>query len=245
MALWPKDDPFLAILGLSGEQTELEAHKVGFEPLDLGATVADCIKEVKEDGRLGAVVALTHMDRGEDRKIQRVFAQHWRKWGAAYLLAGHDHDIDWAESFRSTVMSKNPSNGKSIAVLVLSKTAIASPPSTSLPVSHPRSWEESDLEEGEMPQENLLPTFDEALASAIAAWRKIVPWDSVRNFASAFERHIRDTAIHSYGERQFREDTYWGMGERSIIESAARDAHAEASKKDLIRLMERLAGLAS
>ena len=236
MALWPKADPFLAILGLSGEVTELEAHKAGFKPLDLEATVADRIKEIKEDGRLGAIVALTHMDRGEDRKIQRVFAQHWRKWGAAYLLAGHDHDIDWAEPFRSTVMSKNPSNGKSIAVLVLSKSAVASPPSTSLPVSHPRSWEESDLEEGEMPQENLLPTFDEALASAIAAWRKIVPTGFRPNFAGAFERHIRDTAIHSYGERRFREDTYWGMGERYIIESAARDAHAEASKKDLIRL---------
>lgn len=239
MALWPKQDPFLAILGLSGGQTEIEAKKAGFDPLDLETAVSDRIEEIKQDGRLGAIVALTHMERDEDKKIQRLFTKHWQKWGAAYMLAGHDHDIDWAEPFRSTVMSKNPSNGKSLTVLVLSKSAIASPPSTSLPKSHPRPLEISDLEGTdmeEMPQEKLLPTFDEALASAIAAWRKIVPRGFRPDFSCAFERHIRDTAIHWYGERQFREDTYWGMGERYIIEVAARDAHAEASNKDLIRL---------
>jgi hypothetical protein len=213
----------IAILGLAGRDTEIAGERWGFRPKNLETTVANCFSEIKGDGRLGAVVALTHMNRMEDKETQRLVTTNWKKWGSAYLLGGHDHHIDWTEPRGPALLTKNISNGRSVTVLLLRKSAIASPPrDLLLDIDARRGSEES--------------RFEDALAAAIEASRKLMPKSIRADFVRAFERMIEETANHRYGRKRLIHDTYWGMGARYVIDTAACDAHAERLRKDTIKL---------
>ncbi len=233
---WPPRNPFLAVIGLAGNATMTAAKQYGFGVLDPEQTASECLRQIKEDQSIGALVALTHMDRDEDRKLQRLIGLEWKKWGSAYILAGHDHDIDWIEPHGSTLLAKNKANGKSVTVLLLAKSAVASPPRTSLPANEIRILTEGDLLEEESPAEDQLPSFAEAVATVIEAWRKMVPTGMRADFARAFENAIRETATYGYSEKTLREDTYWGTGIGNLLDAAASSACAEKFRKDWVRL---------
>jgi 2',3'-cyclic-nucleotide 2'-phosphodiesterase (5'-nucleotidase family) len=240
MVRWPPSNPFLAVIGLAGSVTMSAARKCGFGVMDPEETATKCLREIKQDQSIGALVALTHMDREEDRKLQSVIDLEWNKSGCAYILAGHDHDIDWIESHGSTVLSKNKANCKSLTLLLLSKSAVASPPRTSLPQPQLRELTDEDIELDDEDEESWesflekLPSFAEATEIVIGAWRKMVPTGMRPDFGRAFENAIREAAIF-YDEELLREDVYWGTGIRNLLEWSATYACSERERKEWIR----------
>jgi 2',3'-cyclic-nucleotide 2'-phosphodiesterase (5'-nucleotidase family) len=238
IALWPKSDPFIGILGLAGKDTVNAAKPFGFTENDTEKALSAAFAKIKSDTRLGAVVALTHMNRHEDKDLQRMIPANWDKSGGVYVLGGHDHHINWIEHFGPADLSKNPINGKSVAVFALRKSAIASLSKKSIP---PKTHEIDIMtlsreQRLNPPPDNVLPTFEDAVASSTEQWRKIAPRAMRADFSQAFERLICETATYGFNERLFREYAYWGEGAHHVIEAAGSSAHAERSRKDVIRL---------
>jgi 2',3'-cyclic-nucleotide 2'-phosphodiesterase (5'-nucleotidase family) len=124
---WPQPDPFLAIVGFAGQQTIEKAisAKFNFKKTPWQQELASLIAKLEKKPRIGALVALTHMDRDEDKELQGIIDRHWYKNGSVYVLGGHDHDIHWQESYRKSVLTKNLSNCRSITVIVLDKAGLA------------------------------------------------------------------------------------------------------------------------
>ena len=85
LVFWPDVDPFLAITGLAGDQTIKKATKGGggFRNLDMDLVLANVIQQVEKQPGIGALLVLSHMDRQEDKVIQRILSERWDKYGYA------------------------------------------------------------------------------------------------------------------------------------------------------------------
>ncbi|CAN7773406.1 bifunctional metallophosphatase/5'-nucleotidase [Variovorax sp. LjRoot175] len=121
---WPPHSPFIAILGIGGEDVRKKAAKCGFESRETEAALKQAIAEIAADTRIGALVVLTHMERNEDHALVDMVRRHWPRSLCAYVLGGHDHDMNWIEPRGSTVFLKNLANGRSISVVPIRKSAL-------------------------------------------------------------------------------------------------------------------------
>jgi 2',3'-cyclic-nucleotide 2'-phosphodiesterase (5'-nucleotidase family) len=127
IAFWPETQPFLAITGIAGEQTEGKALKAGFVPKPGGwrKTVVDVVEKIRKHGGIRLLVVLSHMDRDEDKELQGILGEYWGDYGFAYVLGGHDHDISWTESDQSnSLLSKCLSNCKTITVAAVPSSSL-------------------------------------------------------------------------------------------------------------------------
>jgi 2',3'-cyclic-nucleotide 2'-phosphodiesterase (5'-nucleotidase family) len=127
LAFWPEAQPFLAITGLVGKQTSDKALKFGFfeKASDWEAIAIDLVQRARARPGIGALVVLSHMDRHEDKALQQFLNEAWGDHGFAYILGGHDHDIEWTESDRRNVLlTKCLSNCKTITVVLLPKVGL-------------------------------------------------------------------------------------------------------------------------
>jgi 2',3'-cyclic-nucleotide 2'-phosphodiesterase (5'-nucleotidase family) len=122
--LWPEEAPFVAVLGIGGADVRKKCVEHGFVPLDTEAALGQSIAEVATDSRIGALVVLTHMDREEDHAVVDMVRRLWPRQLCAYVLGGHDHDMNWYEPRGNTVYLKNLANGRSVSVIPIRKSAL-------------------------------------------------------------------------------------------------------------------------
>jgi hypothetical protein len=125
---WPAGHPFIAITGLAGEQTIGKALKSGFsrkfDALELA--VKDLMAKLDKHPEIRLFLVLSHMDRDEDKELEILLDKYWGHRGIAYILGGHDHDIDWTEFGPNVFLSKNLSNCKTMTVAVIRKDSLGS-----------------------------------------------------------------------------------------------------------------------
>lgn len=233
LAFWPETDPFVAILGLAGNQTIGKGKECGFTPLAWPDALGEALETARRDARIGALAVLTHMDRGEDKDLQKALNRNalWPKFGSAYLLGGHDHDIDWPELRGRTMLSKNKSNCRTITVAVLAKSEIAAPRLDTLP---DMEYPPHSLKERLLAESDDLPSLRASLNKLVAKWRSIVPHGVRHDFATAFERHLRAYGAGSYGRTYLRETARFEPDFRDAIELAANDAYGSFVQKPLL-----------
>lgn len=124
---WPEDKPFMAILAFAGKDTQDDAAQHGFKTLAWQSALSEAIGEISEDARISCIVALSHMTREEDVKLQAQLNEEWMDYGYAYVLGGHDHDIHWREVRGRCSLSKNDLNLRSVTVALLTKKHMAIP----------------------------------------------------------------------------------------------------------------------
>ena len=124
---WPRENPFLAIVGIAGEKTSAVAAKWGFSRNSWSSALEDVVERVRADERITCLVALTHMDRSEDLLLAKEVNKRWRSRGRAWVLGGHDHNISWRELLGSCSFSKNFLNGRSVTISLLTNRLIAAP----------------------------------------------------------------------------------------------------------------------
>ena len=188
LALWPERDPFLAIAGFAGRQTIEKAidTKFGFERMDWATSLETTIAKFKGDIRIGGFLALTHMDRGEDKDFQARLGRLWHRRGFAYVLGGHDHDISWYEHEGGSILCKNLSNCGTVTVLLLSKAGLASVPNSQLPASN---WPDSAMfERLERPTD---AEKEAGIQATITRYHEIVQGKPRADFQEAFKQCIR------------------------------------------------------
>jgi 2',3'-cyclic-nucleotide 2'-phosphodiesterase (5'-nucleotidase family) len=253
LVLWPPKDPFLAIAGFGGHQTTERAKKSGFRLTQLASSVRTAVARVRADPRIGALVALTHMNRDEDKTLQARLNKAWHKNGFAYVLGGHDHDIGWQEPGSKSILAKNLSNCRSVSVVLLTKSGVAAPavdslrnllrrktsPDAAARIELLRLDDEAREKDPDATEHDawrhLYPPLDEVIDSAVSAWRATVPAGVRPDFAEAFERQIRDVPA-SFGS--VNEIRYWGfdgLGDHHLIEHVAVDAR-ESFRNSITRL---------
>jgi len=205
-----------------------QATRFGFATTPIEPALCNIIDQVNADPRIGALVLLTHMDRDEDKNLQAILDRRWDKCGT-YVLGGHDHDIDWQEPGSPTQLSKNLSNCKTITVVLVRKGCIAAPSESLLPrPKYPSRGQALAIRRyfdatGRFGPLESYPTFDNAVESTIAVWRKSVRFGSRPDFMAGFERYIREAA-KTMGELRVREDAYLCEVERKLIELAIRNS---------------------
>jgi 2',3'-cyclic-nucleotide 2'-phosphodiesterase (5'-nucleotidase family) len=125
-ALWPPQDPYLAIVGVMGQDAALEAEKHGFTWEDARHAMGGIIRELRQQPNVGALIVLSHMSRDEDKRLQDWLNSAWQDRGFSYILGGHDHDISWTEADRlHCMLAKNFANAHSIRVIVVRYDALA------------------------------------------------------------------------------------------------------------------------
>jgi 2',3'-cyclic-nucleotide 2'-phosphodiesterase (5'-nucleotidase family) len=232
LALWPRKDPFLAIAGFAGEETIAQAEaRGGFETRRWHEVLPKIVEQVKADSRLGAFVALSHMNRNEDKQVQETLGGLWHKRGFAYLLGGHDHDISWQEP-GPCLLAKNLSNAKTVTVILLRKSGIVAPPKDALPPPRDPPTRRAEIEiaanmrrfeYGDDGWRQVYPAFDTVVNDAKAAWRRTAPSRSRPDFLDAFERRIAKVAS-DWPEKEVRSWGYIGRADRSLVELAMFDA---------------------
>lgn len=129
IALWPKADPFIAILGLAGSDTINVARKHGFcAENDIEGPLKSALGKIKRDPRIRFLAILSHLEREEDKKLQSFLHKEWNQHGFAYVLGGHDHHIAWQEPGSYVSLSKNRSNCATLTVVLITKSLAAAPP---------------------------------------------------------------------------------------------------------------------
>ena len=218
LAFWPEANPFLAITGLVGKQTVDKALKADFVERDRYEAARQIVENVKKRPGIGALVVLSHMDRAEDKELQRFLSDLWGEHGYLYLLGGHDHNIWYIDRTRPyCYMSKCKSNCKSLTIFLLPKDGIAAPFKDDVNrLFHPNERHEKDLltEQGD-PKEswrtlaalfdwvaahpgtdiprNLLGKKNQYPDSALTRdeYRSVASAELRTDFRYAFERRIR------------------------------------------------------
>jgi len=207
LVLWPEREPFLAIVGLSGAQTRGKGVRspYNWRESDWRAALEAQLEEVQARPEIGALALLSHMDRDEDKELQDFLNEKWRKPALAFILGGHDHDIDWQEPGRRCILCKNLSNASTLTAIALSKSAIAAPaevpgPSNPYATREEMGWLrhlrdiEREWEAGARPE--WAEPFERILERTIAVWRDIAPGGLRQDFKDAFERLLHDEATN-------------------------------------------------
>jgi Calcineurin-like phosphoesterase len=194
-ATWPSSKPFFAICGFAGRQTIDKAveDKFGFQLIDWKEALRKTIDEIKEQVNIGALIALTHMDRKEDKEFQDELSHLWPRRGFAYVLGGHDHDISWQEHEGKSVLCKNLSNCGTVTVILLTKSGVAALPESLWPPPQYLTMSREDNERvarGEEPNVSVA----EVVEQTIGLYQDKVGDHLRLDFRSAFESCIRSTA---------------------------------------------------
>lgn len=227
VALWPRENPFLAVLGVAGRATLGKAVDSGFSEIPLDPCIANALAKVGADPRLGAIVVLSHMDRDEDQALQGLIERRWPKKGLAYIFGGHDHDISWHERKGGTILTKNLANARSICVTLLTKSAVVAPHDLSdfvRPVPRELELEIMNRSEFEVPIDLLKQAFsgtEEERQTAIDAIRSaeeehdrnlMAAWpafdDTVESALGSWNRHAPPGARRDFVasfEKEIRE----------------------------------------
>jgi 2',3'-cyclic-nucleotide 2'-phosphodiesterase (5'-nucleotidase family) len=208
LTLWPRPRPFLAITGLAGEQTRGKALDKGWSVDDPKQCIKSIIERVTVDPAIRALVILTHMGRDEDLELQEFVGKHWPGRGAVYMIAGHDHDIHWAEPQVGRVfVSKSLSNAKSITVIPILRDLLGSlgwpPPELEPPLtSSETAWAdevESQIVQARTGRQRKLllagrPDVEGrccTISDVVRAYRSAVSGAVRREFRKGFERRLR------------------------------------------------------
>jgi hypothetical protein len=131
VAYWPETgEHLLAITGVMSDSVALEATKnwkAGFENPEIA------LKTLAEGtGLHGArrLIVLSHADREDDlQTLQFLDKTVQRRPGFAYLLGGHDHDVNWSQvnlpgPTGHAVFSKSLSNFRSLRVFLMSRSQL-------------------------------------------------------------------------------------------------------------------------
>ena len=202
LLFWPEREPFLAITGLSGRQTIGKAVRPPYywSVSDWQAAVEAQLAEVRARPEIGALALLTHMDRDEDKELQDPLNEKWHEGALAFILGGHDHDIDWQEPGGRCVLCKNLSNAGTMTAIVLSKSAIAAParwPGPSRP--YPSREEARHLMQNGYPLHCPLGTWYACLVDTTR--HPVAGLDYPRTFQAMDERFRDDAACREYIRR--------------------------------------------
>jgi hypothetical protein len=229
LAFWPKQNPFLAISGLAGEQTLKKASRptFGYRREKYQNALRAVAKRVQAKPEIGALVLLTHMDRDEDKEVQDLLRREWRKSGGAFILGGHDHDISWQEPGRNSILCKNLSNGRTLTAVVLSKSAVAAPWQWP-PRRHrdhvdflvlEREWREVEEKwnAGTPPPE--AEPLERIVDRTVSTWRGMAPTALRPDFVEAFAVQLRDTAA-GMSRRMIEKEDFLQGAERLLFEFA-------------------------
>lgn len=127
LVLWPDDAPFLALVGLAGADTMKVAAKHGFGARPWKEAADAVLASVAGREDIPYLVALTHLDRHEDHRLQDRLREVWRGTGHAHIFGGHDHHMYWLERPPTCTLSKNVSNCATITVSILTNTILGAP----------------------------------------------------------------------------------------------------------------------
>lgn len=125
---WPQNDPFLAVIGLSGQETIEAASEHGFFTQSWKAAARDALATIRDRGTVGYIAVLSHLGRDEDKALQKFIQREWSNHGFAHIFGGHDHHIGRREPGSVCCLSKNLSNCATVSVSILTKTQVAAPP---------------------------------------------------------------------------------------------------------------------
>ena len=220
---WPPQHPFLAVTGLVGEQTIGKAEATGFRRRALDESVREMTRSLERHPSVGALIVLSHMDRGEDKDLQRLLSEQWDKYGYVYLLGGHDHDIYWREYDRQNCfLSKCRSNFKSITVVLVPADGVAAPSKAAIAGSRvfPSREEEIEIARHGRPEHRTPRASAEKMLDEVRiAYRTLRP-DVRSDFRDAFERMIT-TAYHDRSEAMNAEARSLGQLAYEVLDEAA------------------------
>ena len=222
LAFWPQEKPFLAITGIAGEQTYTKAReKCGFQPLNAIDVAKGILGELELRPDIGALVVLSHMDRAEDKELQKVLSGAWHRDGFVYLLGGHDHHIHWREGDRrNCLLSKCLSNCKSITVFIIPKDGLAALDRSMIrpDLDRQMSSEETiafvdeEMRQESKPQSELLSKeaidkqFVAATKQVLSAYRRYARCTR-QDFKVAFERRISQALYDlRFGVKEYMRD---------------------------------------
>jgi 2',3'-cyclic-nucleotide 2'-phosphodiesterase (5'-nucleotidase family) len=243
LAFWPRTRPFLAITGLAGKQTQGKALENGWTVEDPKATIERIIQRVTPDPAIRGLVILTHMDRDEDLDLCRFLQSCWPPRGAVHIIAGHDHDIHWAEPRVGRVfLSKSLSNAKSVTVILIPRDFLASlgwPP----PAIEPRltaaevAWRERVEERPFQARADYERKFPppkvkgrcRTIHQVIRAYRSVVPIGVRREFRLSFERRLRQI-YSTYFEGSSEESIRDGLLGHEVVEYGEMSARSDVAE---------------
>lgn len=219
LVLWPSTHPFMALTGIAGEQTSKKAtEKRGFAAADPLETARGIMAELKQHPEVGALIVLTHMNREEDKTLQKFLSDSWHRRGFVYILGGHDHHIDWRERDRpNCLLSKCLSNCRSVVLVLIPKDGLAALEERLIRPDLDRQMTQEELiefgrhefrqrllrAEGRAAEVSLTDDAKaDALASVVDAYRRMVPQTIRKDFQSAFEKRIAEAFSYQGGTIQ-------------------------------------------
>ncbi|KAF6247519.1 hypothetical protein C6990_03425 [Nitrosopumilus sp. b3] len=124
--VWPKKNPQIAIVGISGKMTATKAAENGFKIKDMKKSLHSTLNEIKKKfPEINLLAVLSHMGDSEDVDLKKNLNNMWS--GNSIVFGGHDHSqiISYRPKSDKCMIVKGQSNARTIQMMVFDETPIS------------------------------------------------------------------------------------------------------------------------
>ncbi|NND86721.1 MAG: hypothetical protein HKM23_05255 [Nitrosopumilus sp.] len=123
--VWPKTNPEIAILGISGRMTADKAAENGFKVKDLKKSLHSTLRDIKKRfPEIQLLVVLSHMGDSEDLYLKKHLNSIWI--GNSIIFGGHDHSkiVSYHPRTDKCMIVKGQSNARTIQIVIFDEKSI-------------------------------------------------------------------------------------------------------------------------